>query len=87
MASIRKVLTTVLSGRSDMNIRFADLRRILSALAFVEHIKGDHHIFTRQGAVEIVNLQPLPGGKAKPHQVKQVRQMITKYGLSIGKQP
>ena len=87
MPSIRKVLTAILSGRSDTNVRFSDLRRILSALAFAERIKGGHHIFTREDVIEIVNLQPLPGGKAKPYQVKQVRQLMTKYGLSIGKQP
>jgi hypothetical protein len=29
--------------------------------------------------------QPLRGGNAKPYQVRQIRQLITKYGLSIGK--
>ena len=30
---------------------------------------------------EILNLQPKTGGKAKPYQVKQVRQLIIKYRL------
>ena len=42
---------------------------------------GSHHIFTRERVEEIVNLQP-KGGKAKPYQVKQVRQLITRYKLS-----
>jgi hypothetical protein len=29
----------------------------------------------------ILNLQPKDGGKAKPYQVKQVRQIILKYYL------
>ncbi len=83
MVSPRKLLPTILSARSDANIRFDDLRRLLSRLDFQERIKGDHHIFTRHGIVEIINLQPLPDGKAKPYQVKQVRQLVTQYRLEI----
>lgn len=43
-------------------------------------IKGDHHIFTKSGVDEIINLQPV-GAKAKPYQVKQVRDLILKYRL------
>ena len=83
MVSPRKLLPTILSARSDANIRFDDLRRLLSRLDFQERNKGDHHIFTRHGIVEIINLQPLPDGKAKPYQVKQVRQLVTEYRLEI----
>ena len=31
------------------------------------------------GVEEIINLQPLKGGKAKAYQVKQVRMLILKY--------
>jgi hypothetical protein len=48
-------------------------------LDFDCRIKGDHHIFTKMGVAEIINLQPLKSGKAKPYQVKQVRQLILKY--------
>lgn len=83
MASLRKLLDTLLSARSDANIRFNDLRKLLSSLLFNERIKGDHHIFTRDGVEEILNLQPLRDGKAKPYQVKQVRKVITKYRLGL----
>ena len=83
MVSPRKLLPTILSARSDANIRFDDLRRLLSRLGFQERIKGNHHILTRYGIVEIINLQPLPDGKAKPYQVKQVRQLVTEYRLEI----
>jgi hypothetical protein len=83
MASLPKVLASVLSGKSDQNVRFADLRRILIALGFQERTKGGHFIFSREGLIEIVNLQPLPGGKAKPYQVKQVRQLLAKYKLTL----
>ena len=83
MASLQKLLDKVLSARSDANIKFADLRKLLSVLGFDERIKGDHHIFTREGVQEILNLQPIKGGKAKPYQVKQARNVITKYKLGL----
>ena len=83
MSSLNKLFQTLLGGRSDRNIRFADLRRILLSLNFNERITGGHHIFSRQDIVEIINLQPLAGGKAKPYQVKQVRDLIHKHRLQI----
>jgi len=77
----RKVLNKVLSGLSDKNVRFHDLSKLLSDLGFAERTKGDHHIFCRDGVEEIINLQPLRGGKAKPYQVRQVRMIILKYKL------
>jgi hypothetical protein len=41
-------------------------------------------IFAPDDLVEIVNLQPLAGGLAKPYQVRQVRAIITKYKLTEG---
>jgi len=32
-------------------------------LGFEERIKGDHHIFTKDGIAEIINIQPLKDGK------------------------
>ena len=71
-----------LLGGSDANFDFEDLRRLLTALDFFERIKGSHHIFTRVGVDEIINIQPKQG-KAKPYQVKQVRNIILKYNLEI----
>lgn len=45
-------------------------------------IKGSHHIFWKAGVDEILNLQPV-GSKAKPYQVKQVRNVIIKYRLHM----
>ena len=81
MTRTRQTLFQVLRGTSDANVRFGDLRRLLVTLGFDERIKGDHHIFTREGVEEIVNIQPR-SSKAKPYQVRQVRQLIAKYKLS-----
>jgi hypothetical protein len=50
-------------------------------LGFNERIKGSHHILTRPGIVEIINLQPLKDGRAKVYKVKQARSIILKYRL------
>ena len=84
MPNLPKLLLAVLGARSDANIRFEDLCRLVRAFGFRERVKGDHHIFWREGVVEIINLQPRPDGKAKPYQVRQVRQLVSRYRLEIG---
>ncbi|NJL89880.1 MAG: type II toxin-antitoxin system HicA family toxin [Coleofasciculaceae cyanobacterium SM2_1_6] len=59
---------------------FDQLCQLLSSLGFVERIRGSHHIFSKTGIEEILNLQPQQG-KAKAYQVKQVRTMILKYQM------
>jgi hypothetical protein len=73
----------ILTRRSDANISFEDLCSLLEHLGFDRRIRGDHHIFSKAGIDEILNLQP-KGGKAKPYQVKQVRRVITRYRLRVG---
>jgi hypothetical protein len=81
MSRSAKTLERVLRGTADANIAFADLCGLLSHLGFVERVRGSHHIFTREGVEEILNIQP-KGGKAKPYQVRQVREVIVRYGLA-----
>jgi predicted RNA binding protein YcfA (HicA-like mRNA interferase family) len=69
-----------LSGSADANIDFGDLCRVLTHLGFASRIKGSHHIFHRDGIPEIINLQPR-GSLAKPYQVKQVRDILTRHHL------
>ena len=71
----------VLKGTSDAGIRFHDLCTLLRRLGFTERVKGSHHIFTRDGIDEILNVQP-KGTMAKPYQVKQVRRVLVQYRLA-----
>jgi hypothetical protein len=80
MPSRDKTLEAVLRGTSDANIGFRDLCNLLKRLGFTERVRGSHHIFSRTGIEEILNLQPRQG-KAKSYQVKQVRDAILKYKL------
>lgn len=61
-------------------MRFDALCNLMESLGFDKRVKGSHHIFTKEGVEEIINLQP-DGAKAKPHQVRQVRNLINKYSL------
>lgn len=69
-----------MSGNSDNNIHFADLRKMLEFLNFGYRVKGDHFIYFRDDIPEIINIQP-KGNKAKGYEVKQIRQLFKKYGL------
>lgn len=80
MSQQDKLLAKILSGASDTNISFEQLCQLLIRLGFDERIRGSHHIFTKEGVEEILNLQPKQG-KAKAYQAKQVREMLLKYQL------
>jgi hypothetical protein len=78
-----KTLARLLRGTADENIRFEELCRLLKHLGFAERVRGDHHIFTRDGVEEILNLQPR-GSSSKAYQVRQVRDVIIRYKLAGG---
>lgn len=80
MGKYSKIKQRILSGSADTNVEFSQLCQLLARLGFEERVKGSHRIFTRHGMEEILNLQP-KGSKAKPYQVKQVRNILVKYRL------
>lgn len=81
MGKFDKILLQVLTGSSDCNVIFSDLCNLLKQLEFDLRIRGSHHIFSRPDVAEILNVQDKQG-KAKPYQVKQVRDVILKYKLA-----
>ena len=78
--SAQKTLDKILRGDSDTNIRFDELTHLLEAKGFRMRISGSHHIFTRAGVLERINLQR-EGSKAKPYQVRQIRKILAQYKL------
>jgi hypothetical protein len=80
LGTYEKTVADILCGTKDNGIEFSDLQSVLSRLGFVCRIKGDHFIYSREGIVEIINIQPT-GNKAKPYQVKQTRNLILRYGM------
>ncbi|RLB62252.1 MAG: type II toxin-antitoxin system HicA family toxin, partial [Deltaproteobacteria bacterium] len=73
-------LLKILKGRSDANITFEDLRKLLLKLGFEERKRGSHYIFRKEGIEEKINIQR-DDSKAKVYQVRQVRTVILKYKL------
>lgn len=80
MSKFEKLVVKLLSGNSDTNFEFNELLSLLNKLNFQMRIKGSHHIFYKDGVDEIINIQE-KAGKAKPYQVKQVRNIVIKYKL------
>lgn len=76
----KKVYDKIMSGNSDNNIRFTDLRNVIISMDFVERIKVDHFVYKHDDIPEGIVIQPL-GSKAKAYQVKQIRNLFNKYGL------
>ena len=80
MGKHEKLIQKILSGCQDQSINFSEAVSLLLALGFSQRIRGDHHIFYREGIIEIINIQP-NGAKAKSYQVRQIRELIIKYKL------
>ena len=78
--SVDQTLEKLLRGESDANFRFEEFCRFLVAKGFRMRVSGSHHIFTRPGVRERLNLQR-DGGKTKPYQVRQVRKILANYKL------
>jgi predicted RNA binding protein YcfA (HicA-like mRNA interferase family) len=77
---LKKTLEKLFRGTSDANFRFDEICDLLQAKGFRMRVSGSHHIFTKSGVMERINLQR-EGSKAKPYQVKQVRKILARYKL------
>jgi predicted RNA binding protein YcfA (HicA-like mRNA interferase family) len=78
MGKYEKLLLRILEGASDANISFKDLCHLLRRQGFEERQQGSHHIFVR-GDVERQIILQKQSGKAKPYQVRQVREVLKEY--------
>ncbi len=84
MSNYKTTLQKILSGSSDANLRFSDIRNLLLHLGFDERVRGGHHLFRRRGVDEKINIQR-DGAKAKPYQVRQIRSILLKYHFGDSK--
>lgn len=80
MSQTEKLLFRILRGTSDANVGFDDLCKLLAEFGFELRVRGSHHMFSKTGVAELINLQR-DSANAKPYQVKQVRNVIVKYKL------
>ncbi|WP_310392486.1 type II toxin-antitoxin system HicA family toxin [Hymenobacter sp.] len=82
MSQRQKFLAQLLAARNASTLSFLTLCSLLRAMGFAERVRGSHHIYTKEGVEEIINLQPAPGGTVKPYQAKQVREILIRYQLT-----
>lgn len=83
MATPRKTLEAVLRARGA--IAFRDLERLLLHLGFrLDRVGGSHHIYVHPKVTRAVNIQRI-GKDAKPYQVRQIRDIITEFSLTLEK--
>ena len=84
MASRRTIFglyEKVLSGQG--TIAFLDFEALLSALGFVfRGQKGSHRIYLHKAVDRPFPIQP-DGKDAKRYQVRELRDMIRKYGIGL----
>ena len=76
-----RLLTQLLGGRADANVGFEAMCALLRRLGVQERTRGSHHVFRRTGVEELINMQR-DGDKAKVYQVRQVRAVLVRYGLT-----
>ncbi|MBI5288870.1 MAG: type II toxin-antitoxin system HicA family toxin [Chloroflexi bacterium] len=71
------------AARQPNNLRFEELVALVEAFGFrLSRIRGSHHMFTRPGLIQQVNLQP-DGGKAKPYQVRAFVRLVETAKLTL----
>ena len=81
----RKLLKKALAGAN--NLRFAELTALAEGFGFrLARVSGSHHIFSRPGIPELLNLQTV-GGQAKPYQVRQMLRLVERYNLNLDEAP
>jgi predicted RNA binding protein YcfA (HicA-like mRNA interferase family) len=81
----RKTLELILNG--SRNVRFGDFVRLVEAFGFrFSRVSGSHHIFSRPGITEAINIQNYHG-EAKPYQIRQFLKLVEKYGLKLEEHP
>jgi predicted RNA binding protein YcfA (HicA-like mRNA interferase family) len=81
--AIDESLRKVLSGRG--NLSFRELEVLLRRLGFsLDRVRGSHRIYSHPKLVRPFPVQPA-GGDAKRYQVRELRDIIVRHRLQIGK--
>ena len=69
--------------QSPGNLRFSEALQLAEAFGF-RHVRtnGSHHILSREGVPQLVNLQSV-GGRAKGYQIRQLLKLVEKHNLTL----
>ena len=84
MSQRQKLLAQLLNTHNPTNLDFTSLVNLLVFLGFEQRVRGSHHLFTKTGIAEIINIQPAVGNSVKPYQANQVRAVLVKYRAMLG---
>ena len=81
MSKIDKLIKKLLSGTSDNNFDFDDLRKVIEHYGFNYRSKGTSlFVYSRNDIFDRINIQSQKNiRQAKSYQVKQVREILKKY--------
>jgi predicted RNA binding protein YcfA (HicA-like mRNA interferase family) len=81
MAGPRRTLENITRGGG--TVAFRDLQRLLDKLGFrLARVSGSHHIYVHPQVPRPMNVQAA-GKDAKPYQLRQLRDIIQEFGLSL----
>jgi hypothetical protein len=82
MSRREKLREKILSGKHDKNLSLNDLVKFVGDVGLnTRSGKGSHIVISHPNIYEILNLQPTKDGKAKPYQVRRVRDFVKRYNL------
>jgi predicted RNA binding protein YcfA (HicA-like mRNA interferase family) len=80
--SDEELLTSLIAG-SVRNVPFRAFTRLVERFGFREaRTRGSHHVYTREGVRELINIQE-DGGQAKPYQIRQFLRLVERYNLRM----
>lgn len=72
--------------QSKNNVSFDDFVRCIELFGFKKkRISGSHHVFSKEGIAELVNVQCV-NGKAKPYQISQFLRILKLYDMKVVKE-
>lgn len=75
---MEKLIRAMRNNPSD--VRFDDICKVAELIGFrLRGQAGSHRTFAREGEPVLLNFQDVKG-KAKPYQVRQLLDMVDKYG-------
>ena len=77
----KQIYNSVISGKADHSISFSDFQNLVVDLGFqFRRQRGSHTMYYHPGVNAFMNIQK-DGAKAKAYEVRQLREIIRKYGL------
>lgn len=81
MNKAAKLKVKLLAGRGYHNFSFAELGTLLVGLGFtLDRQEGSHQVWQHQAVKKSVNVQSVHG-KAKPYQLRQIRDIVREHNL------